>query len=154
IYTSDPEKLSLRATMPRFIEMEREHGSLIRALRRQQARGENEDAGASGARYGLFVTLQGGIVELVDAIAARVMAQAGVRLETDVLSIAPEADGCGFELEITGGAKDSFDAVVVATPARCAAELVGGFAARTAEALAQIEYASTAIIVSGHKLSD
>ena len=33
IYTADPEQLSLRATMPRFLEMEREHGSLIRALR-------------------------------------------------------------------------------------------------------------------------
>ena len=31
IYTSDPEKLSLEATLPRFIEMERRHGSLIRA---------------------------------------------------------------------------------------------------------------------------
>src|SRR6266850_3937887 len=37
IYTADPETLSLRATMPRFLEMEREHGSLIRALRKQVA---------------------------------------------------------------------------------------------------------------------
>ena len=35
IYTADPEQLSLRATMPRFLEMEREHRSLIRALRKQ-----------------------------------------------------------------------------------------------------------------------
>jgi oxygen-dependent protoporphyrinogen oxidase len=38
IYTADPERLSLRATMPRFLEMEREHGSLIRALRKQRRR--------------------------------------------------------------------------------------------------------------------
>ena len=31
IYTSHPEKLSLAATLPRFLDMEREHGSLIRA---------------------------------------------------------------------------------------------------------------------------
>jgi oxygen-dependent protoporphyrinogen oxidase len=36
IYTADPEQLSLRATMPRFLEMEREHGSLIRALRKTE----------------------------------------------------------------------------------------------------------------------
>lgn len=35
IYTADPETLSLQATMPRFLEMEREHRSLIRALRKQ-----------------------------------------------------------------------------------------------------------------------
>ena len=33
IYTADPEKLSLAATMPRFLEMERQHGGLIRAVR-------------------------------------------------------------------------------------------------------------------------
>src|SRR2546430_12491664 len=37
IYTADPPTLTLRATMPRFLEMEREHGSLIRALRKQAA---------------------------------------------------------------------------------------------------------------------
>ncbi len=31
IYTADPEKLSMAATMPRFLEFERSHGSLLRA---------------------------------------------------------------------------------------------------------------------------
>jgi oxygen-dependent protoporphyrinogen oxidase len=35
IYTADPEKLSLRATLPRLLEMEREHGSLILAMWKQ-----------------------------------------------------------------------------------------------------------------------
>ncbi len=34
IYTADPEKLSLAATLPRYLEMERQYGSLIRAARR------------------------------------------------------------------------------------------------------------------------
>jgi oxygen-dependent protoporphyrinogen oxidase len=33
IYTADPERLSLQATLPRFLEMERRYGSLIRAAR-------------------------------------------------------------------------------------------------------------------------
>ena len=32
IYTGDPEHLSLQATMPQFLEMEQQHGSLIRAM--------------------------------------------------------------------------------------------------------------------------
>ncbi len=32
IYTANPETLSLRATLPRFLELEREHGSIIRGL--------------------------------------------------------------------------------------------------------------------------
>src|SRR5207244_7909187 len=35
IYTADPAELSLKATLPQFLAMEREHGSLIRAARRQ-----------------------------------------------------------------------------------------------------------------------
>src|SRR5258706_14029450 len=35
IYTADPDKLSLLATMPRFLEMEREHRSVILAMWRK-----------------------------------------------------------------------------------------------------------------------
>jgi len=154
IYTSDPEKLSLRATLPRFLEMEREHGSLIRALRRQQGAGRAEDSGASGARYGLFVTLAKGISELVEALAAKVEKSAGVLLETEIQAIIPEEGGRGFVLELPHGARDNFDAVIVALPAYRAAKLTAGFLPGAAEALGQIEYASTVVVVSGHKLTD
>jgi len=153
IYTSDPEKLSLRATMPRFLEMEREHRSLIRALRRQ--RGKNgDDATASGARYGLFTTLAGGISELVEGLAAKVEREAAVQLETAVEGLIPESDGRGFILELPFGARDSFDAVVLAIPAYRAGPVVAKFAPHAAATLGRIEYASTAIVVTGHKLAD
>jgi oxygen-dependent protoporphyrinogen oxidase len=37
LYTGDPNDLSLKATLPQYLLMEREHGSLIRAAWRQQA---------------------------------------------------------------------------------------------------------------------
>ena len=52
IYTADPETLSLRATLPRFLEMERDHRSLILAMLRQ---GRAQKSGTSGARYSLFL---------------------------------------------------------------------------------------------------
>lgn len=154
IYTSDPEKLSLRATMPRFLEMEQSYGGVIRGLRAQRSSGEAQDPGASGARYGLFTTPRGGIAELVEALADSVSAHAEVRLETEVAQLLPEAGARGFVLEFPFGARDSFDAVVIAAPAYRAADLVAGFAASAAQTLRRIEYASTAIVVSGHKLAD
>src|SRR5256714_8705273 len=57
IYTADPELLSLRATMPRFLEMEREHRSLIRAMWKTRRRlNAAEMRGTSGARYSLFLS--------------------------------------------------------------------------------------------------
>lgn len=80
IYTADPERLSLRATMPRFLEMEREHRSLIRALRKQGrsarvSKGSahtNADSETSGARYSLFLSFDGGMQVLTDKLAERI----------------------------------------------------------------------------------
>ena len=153
IYTSDPEKLSLRATMPRFIEMERTHGSLIRALRAQQRSGRAEDSHASGARYGLFATPETGISELIDSLLQHVSRFATVKLETEVRELARHETG-GYTLRFSQYPEEHFDAVILAIPAYRAAELVALFARGLADHLNKIEYASTAIVVSGHKLSD
>jgi oxygen-dependent protoporphyrinogen oxidase len=49
IYTADPQYLSMRATMPQFLEMEQQHGSLIRAMLHRQRNAAS--AGTSGPRY-------------------------------------------------------------------------------------------------------
>ncbi|OGX13928.1 MAG: protoporphyrinogen oxidase, partial [Nitrospirae bacterium RIFCSPLOWO2_12_FULL_63_8] len=73
IYAGDAEQLSIQATFPRFPDMEREHGSLVRSMlgarRRQQALGTGERA-----RWTPFVTLQGGLSELVRALTGRLSA--------------------------------------------------------------------------------
>ncbi len=74
IYSADPEELSLEATMPQFIEMERDHRSVILGLRarmNQMAR-RQQSADASGPRYGLFMTLDTGLKTLVDALIERI----------------------------------------------------------------------------------
>ncbi len=154
IYTSDPAKLSLRATMPRFLDMEREHGSLIRALRRQSRQSHDDDGLASGARYGIFTTPANGISELVDALIENVVQKSVVQLNTEVQSITPAADGRRFVIDGPGGTQDCFDAIVLAVPAYRAGAMIAGFAPNAAEALQRIEYASTAIVISGHQLAD
>ncbi|HEY8411227.1 MAG TPA: protoporphyrinogen oxidase, partial [Pyrinomonadaceae bacterium] len=75
IYTADPETLSLRATLPRFLEMERQHRSLILAMLRQ---GRAQKVGTSGARYSLFLSFDQGMQVLVDALERQL--KADVRL--------------------------------------------------------------------------
>jgi protoporphyrinogen/coproporphyrinogen III oxidase len=98
IYTADPEKLSLAATLPRFREMERRHGGLIRAaFRGNSAQSDgpinhavNQEP-ASGARYALFVTPRGGLSSIVSAIAAR-LPVGTVRLNTPIERITRDAN--------------------------------------------------------------
>src|SRR5690606_16383557 len=113
IYTADPEQLSLAATMPRFLEMERNHRSLILAMRAAQA---NAPAEASGARWSLFFNFDRGTQVLVDELALRLPPDA-VHVGTSALALERGADA--WRVVTTTGVFDA-DAVIVATPAHAA----------------------------------
>lgn len=164
IYTSDPWKLSLEATMPRFLEMERRHGSLIKAMQIQgdEPRHE-EESKAAGARYGLFTTLANGMSELLDAIEQRIAARGAIRRKTAVTTVRPVRasngpesgnDASRWNVVLADGSQETFDGVVLATRAPIVAEMIRGLDAPLATLLANIEYASSAIVVTGHKLAD
>ena len=143
IYTADPETLSLRATLPRFLEMEREHRSLILAMLRQ---GRAQKVGTSGARYSLFLTFDQGMQVLVDALAQQV--KADIRLNTRVVRL--KHDGSGWTITTSKGVINA-DAICVALPAYLAASLLDNVNERLADKLRQIKYASTATINFGYR---
>lgn len=150
IYTADPEKLSLRATLPRFLDMERDHGSLTRATALKAARSKAASNGAeSGARYGLFVTFRDGLGGLVEAVANVVREHAEIRTECAVQSVTKSDNG--YSLKV-GDEPREFDAVIIATPAHAAAGLVSGVDGSLAAELGSIEFASSAIVCSGYRL--
>ncbi|MFM8287816.1 MAG: protoporphyrinogen oxidase, partial [Planctomycetaceae bacterium] len=152
IYTSDPEKLSVRATLQRFQEMEQQSGSLIRALAKAATTRAPGHAPATGARYGLFATPRLGVGQLVEVLATQVEREAQIHRGVGVTQLRRLPQG--FELETTAGTQAQYDAVVLAVPAHRAAELLRREQPAVASELAQIEYASTAIVVTGHRLSD
>lgn len=159
IYTSDPERLSLEATLPRFAELERRYGSLIRGMRRQRNDQGRSAPADSGARYGLFVTLAGGLSELIDALQSRIAESAEIRLNTAVERIERTADGgwCLVSRDTRHDrppTRNHCDSVIVSTPAFRAADLLEQTDAELAALLRRIEYASTAVVVSGHRLAD
>lgn len=153
IYTSDPEKLSLRATLPRFIEMEQRYGSVIRGLR-QQADRSREDS-ASGARYGLFASLRRGMSHLLETLQERVQRGSQLRFGVPVRTIErhPEVER-GYRLQLSTGELLTADGLVLALPAHVSARLLSPLAEELAAELGGIEHASSAIVVSGHRLAD
>jgi len=146
IYTGDPERLSLRATLPRFSDMEKKHGSVIAASLRQRRR-------ESGARYGLFVTLPGGVGELVTVLARRVADQ-GVRIELGARVVDIQRGPTGFRIQMADRDAIDADAIIVAIPAWRAGPLLERLSPALAARLGRIPYASTAVVVSGHRLED
>jgi oxygen-dependent protoporphyrinogen oxidase len=147
IYTADAEKLSIRAALPRFVEMERRHGSLIRGLRRQPD-GGSAQAG-SGARYSMFVAPREGISSLVDALAAR-LPPGTVELNRKVDRL--ERGPAGWLVHGSGDPQPRcFDAAIVTTPAPQAARLLEKVDARAADDLSCIPYAGCAIALVGYR---
>jgi len=145
IYTGDPEKLSLRATMPRFAEMERVHGSLIRALRSVRKPAES----SSGARYSMFVAPSDGMTSLVSAIAGRLPLES-VQLNARVSELTSTSKGWRVTTAESGDTQE-YDAVILATPAAAAARLTAPLDSDLSDALGKIEHASCSIVSLGYR---
>src|SRR5580698_3144968 len=107
VYGGDASKLSLRAVLPRFAEMEATYGSLGRAM--LAARKKMGHASKVSARP-LFTSLKDGMQQLVDAIVSRLPASA-LNANTPVQRV--ERENGGWVIS-AGYASDEFDAVIMA----------------------------------------
>ncbi|HET6973308.1 MAG TPA: protoporphyrinogen oxidase [Pyrinomonadaceae bacterium] len=145
IYTADPETLSLRATLPRFLDMEQKHRSLILAMLRQ---GRAQKTGTSGARYSLFVSFERGMQVLVDAITQVTRINADLRVKTSAQRLSFDH---GWTITTDKDEQIKADAVCLAVPAYVAASLLSDRDEGLAQKLRQIKYASTATINFGYR---
>ena len=149
IYTADPDELSLLATMPRFVELERRHRSLIIGL--WKASRQAPATGTSGARWSLFVSLAGGMGELIAALASRLPPDA-VRLKQRVGGIERRGSLWRVTTEETGSI--DADAVIVATESHAASRLLRYVDPPLATLLQVIPYASSATVSLGYRRAD
>ncbi|MGL4593469.1 MAG: protoporphyrinogen oxidase [Thermoguttaceae bacterium] len=170
VYAADMEKLSVMATLPRFREMEREHGSLILAMQKQlsanraaakraaksTAKSAATDAAKqsneSGARYSMFVTLRSGLSFLCEKLASQ-LPPATIRLGCQVTKIVQNENGkwlISFSSDFSQSeANVQFDAVILATPSYESASLLQESKPIIAEKFAQISHEGTAITTFG-----
>ncbi|MGH7434132.1 MAG: protoporphyrinogen oxidase [Polyangiaceae bacterium] len=156
ISSGDPEELSIRAAFPQLVAMEREHGSLVRGMRaaaRARAAASRGAGASSPAGGGGFLSLSGGLGQLVDALAARLEADGvSVRLGTGVRSL--ERAGSTWRLDLGDGAPLKADRVALCAPAQVAANLLGSIAAGAARELGTIEHGSTTLAFLGYRAAD
>ena len=137
VYGGDAARLSMRTIMPRFVKMEEEHGSLIRALQ--------ASAGKKSPRS-IFTSLKNGMQQLLDAIAARLDPNA-IHSQCAVTAIANSQKGKINRWKLQGiGFSEEFDAVILAIPAYAAARLLQDCGPRLAQELGKISYSSSMVV--------
>ena len=143
IYTADPDYLSLAATMPRFLQMEREHRSVIAVLWKANRSRPQEAKSTSGVRWSLFVSLRNGMQTLVDTLTAR-LSLGHIHQHCAVTQLG-RTDG-QWSVACTDGRTFFADGVILATPPFQTAPLVRRLDPQLAEHLATIRYSSAATV--------
>lgn len=139
IYSGDADELSLLATFPNLRDLEVKYRSLILGLLAQR-----KGAPAGQAPAPTFATLRCGLETLIEAL-VRALQAAGVTLRAGVGAERLAAADGGYRLGLSDGSEAVADAVLLATPAHAAADLLAPYGDAAAE-LKAIPYASVATV--------
>jgi len=134
VYGGDASQMSMRAVLPRFVEMEKKHGSLGRGITR-----ERTPASSGQASKPLFTSLKGGMQQLTVAL-MKTLQPESLRINTPVQALQPQGSKW---LVSAGYESDQVDAVIIATPAYVAAKLLHIADIELAAELAAIPYNSS-----------
>lgn len=132
-----PGAMSLAAAAPPLDALARDHGSVIRGVRRARRSGQLE-AGPPP-----FLSLRGGMTLLVERLRDELATNIDIRTGTSVVGI--ERAGDHYQVA-THTEPESVDGIVLAVPAFAAAQLLAALNGSAAHYLRQIEYASVAVV--------
>jgi oxygen-dependent protoporphyrinogen oxidase len=173
VYAGDAEDVSMPSSFPRLAALEREHGSLVRALiarRRRRGNGVGPAAPGEGAvsapaaalretgsarggpsgPAGRLTSFVGGMGELGSALARAL----GRRFEAGRPASAVRRAGAGWRVELADGSSEFCDAVALAVEPWSAARLLAAESPALADVLAEIPAAPAVVVALGFALRD
>ncbi len=133
IYNAEADRQSLLATFPRFRDIEKRHGSLIKgmlAALRPGAKPASHGAQTDPPPASTFMSMRGGVYELIDAL--QLSLTGSVLCRTQASAITPAADG-RYQIDVDGpeGLRTLIaDGLIMATPAYVAADLLADLTCR------------------------
>jgi oxygen-dependent protoporphyrinogen oxidase len=147
IYNTDPQKQSILTTSPIMREMEAEYGSLVKAvIGRMRASRKNHQV----ERPPRFITFKGGAQELVDRCVESLDGE--LILNAQVSAI--EGSAGRYKVLLTDGRQFIADAVIIATTANIASELLAGAAPAVSAELNKIAHENIGTISLAYRNGD
>jgi len=156
VHAGDPETMSVRASFPKFVQLEEDYGSLIKGMLKKLEllkKTHKPAAGTPNKRVTMFMTLKNGLGSLIDTLQEKVSSSKDTVVATGVNVSGVERKADAYEITIEGGEKIAADAVVIAAPAYAAASLVR-FDKELPAKLLTIPYVSTATVSIAFRKKD
>ncbi len=158
VHAGDPETMSMRASFPKFMEMEEEHGSLIKGMLMRMKKAREVQRASTGPRPTMFMTLKGGLSDMINGIISR-LDSSSLKLNTSVASIEEKAGKYVVRLTTPNSQLPTpnvieADSVILSTPAHVSAVLLKEMEAPLSEKLQTIPYVSTATVTLAFKSSE
>jgi oxygen-dependent protoporphyrinogen oxidase len=138
--------LSLAATFPQLRQMELDHGGLIKGM----LAAKNRQPPAGTKKLSAFLTTTTGLAEIVEALEAKL---SGVDVRLGQRAARVDAASGGYAVVLENGESIHASAIIFATPAFVAADLVADLDPEMAKALREIPYVSTATVSVAYPLA-
>ncbi|WP_374712528.1 protoporphyrinogen oxidase [Symbiobacterium terraclitae] len=148
IYGGDFNAVSMKATFPRFLAMEREGGSLLLQAWRNKALKPKGPTGSA------FVTVKGGLNRLVQALVARLEGRVRLLTGVSLTGLVPGPERRGYVAGLDDGQRIEADAVILALPAYASAGLVRDWLPDVASELSAIPYHHSVVAALAYNRSD
>jgi oxygen-dependent protoporphyrinogen oxidase len=141
VYAGDAAALSVRSALPRVAAMEREHGSVLRALMRRKR---------GGRGMGRPISFPNGLGELPVALGKALGNRRRVARAAEIAPISAGGTN-GWRVTTADGAFIECERLVLATPAAATAALLAPHAPEAAAALRAIPHAPVAVVCMGFR---
>lgn len=146
IYSGDPEHLSMSATLPHMRRLEREYGSMIRAM---------SGSRTSRPQPPRMASLRGGLQQLIRALERELASS--LRTGVEVQGLETQTDDAGerrWNVALDGGRRVEADAVICALPAPAAGDVLSWLIPGAALRLHAIPYHGVATVTLTFRRED
>lgn len=141
IYATTPDRVSVEAAFPLVVELEREYGGLFKGMFKRR----RKQAGPGG----ILMSFKGGVSTFIRHLHDHI--DADWRMGDAVTAV--HRDGDAYRVDSTSGT-ESFDQVVIATPAHVAASMLAGLDAELSNRLNRIDYSPVGVVGFGYSTLD
>ena len=137
IFASAPDKISVKSAFPAVVKLECEYGGLFKGMLAKR----KKEAGPGG----VLMSFKGGVSSFIEKLATS--ANIEIKKGLHVNKISKRDDGYTLQVD---GKEESFDKIILSTPAYESAILLKEVDGRLSEMLNDIEYSPISIVGLGY----